>query len=49
MILQPMHIEVSVADQTLFLPPREILDNVPLTHETLSWTKQSNQEIVFKV
>jgi hypothetical protein len=39
--------ELISADQSAFLPMRYILDNIFLTHETISHAKQSNQPLLF--
>jgi hypothetical protein len=45
--LQPILMEVISPDQSAFLPLRFILDNIFLTHETITHAKKSRQPLVF--
>jgi len=44
---QPILAKVISPDQMAFIPTRYILDNILLLHETIAWTKESNQEAIF--
>jgi hypothetical protein len=45
--LQPILAEVISHDQSAFLPMRFILDKIFLTYETITYTKESNQPLLF--
>lgn len=45
--LQPVLIEVIDFNQSTFLPMRLILDNILLTHETMSWAEHTKQPLIF--
>ena len=45
--LQPILRDVINPEQTAFLPPRFILDNIVLTQGTLHWAKVTKQPTVF--
>jgi hypothetical protein len=47
MQMQPMLMEAICQDQSSFLPFRFILNNILLTHETITWAKKSKQPLVF--
>lgn len=44
--LQPLLADVISEDQTSFLPMKYILDNVLVTHETITWAKETDQDMI---
>jgi hypothetical protein len=47
MCLQPLLVEIVDNDQTSFLPLYFILDISLLTHESIQWAKESQQDTIF--
>lgn len=45
--LQPLLIEVTDSDQTVFLPLKFVLDYILLLHESIQWAKVSRQDTIF--
>lgn len=46
-VLERVHMNVINLEQSAFLPLRFILDNLLLTHETMTWVEQSSQPLLF--
>ena len=45
--LQPLLVEVIDSDQIALQPLRFILNNILLTHKSIQWAKESQQESIF--
>lgn len=48
LLLQPILMNLISFDQSAFLPLRFILNNISLTHETISHATRSNQPLLFQ-